>query len=162
MLRTIDSLKVHNWWFSSLKNYLVIFIVCVNVLPTCVYVFRVCAWWSQRPEEGTGPLGAGVTDGCELPMSTPSNQCSQLLRRLSGHLSDFLISAAFQPSGPSTGNRFHLPYLKNPNILYASPPNSPKSPALSSHQSTLSFICVLFSVFVYMSLLSSLPLSLCV
>lgn len=39
--------------------------VCRSILSACVY--DACAWIPQRPEEITGPPGAEVTSGCELP-----------------------------------------------------------------------------------------------
>lgn len=42
----------------------------MDVLPvcTCLYLtFVPGAWFPQRPEEGVGSPGTGVTDGCQLP-----------------------------------------------------------------------------------------------
>ena len=37
--------------------------MCMNILPTCMDVYHVRGWCSQRSEEDPG---TGVTDGCEL------------------------------------------------------------------------------------------------
>lgn len=43
----------------------IIFILCVSVcLRVCLHY--VSTWCLQRPEEGMGSLGSGVTGGCEL------------------------------------------------------------------------------------------------
>lgn len=36
-------------------------------LSAFMYMYCQHAWYPPRPEEGTGSLGIGVTDGCELP-----------------------------------------------------------------------------------------------
>lgn len=39
----------------------------MNVLPICVSVHHICAWYPQRSKEGTSSPGTGVTVGCETP-----------------------------------------------------------------------------------------------
>lgn len=39
----------------------------MSVLSPCMYVFYVCAWYSQMPEDGTRSPGTRVHDGCEPP-----------------------------------------------------------------------------------------------
>lgn len=40
--------------------------MCMRALPTGMSVLHVHAYGSQRPEEGTGFPGTGVTEGCDL------------------------------------------------------------------------------------------------
>ena len=65
--RSLDSSR----WFCScycfeifFKNYLFYF---MSILPAHNYVYQVCTWYSQRPEEGTGFPGTGIIGGCALP-----------------------------------------------------------------------------------------------
>jgi hypothetical protein len=37
------------------------------ISPARMYVCHMCAWCSQRPEEGIRSPGTEVTDSCELP-----------------------------------------------------------------------------------------------
>lgn len=39
----------------------------MNVLPLCVSVHHICAWYPQRSKEGTSSPGTGVIIGCETP-----------------------------------------------------------------------------------------------
>ena len=40
--------------------------MCMGVLPACMYMYHMCAWYLRRPEEGVRVPGIGVTDGFEL------------------------------------------------------------------------------------------------
>ena len=35
----------------------------MSVLPACMSVYYMCAWYQWRPEEGIRSIGTGVTDG---------------------------------------------------------------------------------------------------
>lgn len=37
------------------------------VLPACMHVYHVCAWYLQRPEEGVRSPGTEVIDSCKPP-----------------------------------------------------------------------------------------------
>ena len=39
--------------------------MCLSVLPACVYVYHVSAWYLQKSEEGIKSPGTGVTDSCK-------------------------------------------------------------------------------------------------
>jgi hypothetical protein len=41
--------------------------MCMNVLPACINVHQVHAWYPQRSEERRRILETGVTDDYELP-----------------------------------------------------------------------------------------------
>lgn len=41
--------------------------MCMCVLPTCMSMQHMCVLCPQRPEEGVGSSGTGVTDGCVEP-----------------------------------------------------------------------------------------------
>ena len=41
--------------------------VCMNVLPACMYMHHMCAWYPGMTEEGIGSPRAGVIDGYESP-----------------------------------------------------------------------------------------------
>lgn len=43
------------------------YFMCINVLPSCVYVQHVCAWCPRRSEEGVGYPRPGLMDNCEPP-----------------------------------------------------------------------------------------------
>lgn len=51
----------------------------MNVLPLCVHLHCICAWWPWRSEEGVGPPGTTVTDGCEVPWLFETLQQQQIL-----------------------------------------------------------------------------------
>ena len=38
--------------------------MCTDSLSLCMSGYHVPAWCPQSPEEGVGPSGTGVTDGC--------------------------------------------------------------------------------------------------
>lgn len=38
----------------------------MNILPSCIYVYHVYAWYLRRPEEEVRPLENGFAYGCEL------------------------------------------------------------------------------------------------
>ena len=38
---------------------------CINVLPACIYVYHMYAWYPWRSEESIRSLGTGVMNGCE-------------------------------------------------------------------------------------------------
>lgn len=40
--------------------------MCLIILPACMYVNHVYAWWPQRSGEGVGSPGTGVTGGFKL------------------------------------------------------------------------------------------------
>lgn len=50
-----------------------IYFMCMGVLPICVSVCPMCAWYRQRPEEGFRLPRIEVTDGSEH-LSGPRNQ----------------------------------------------------------------------------------------
>lgn len=37
-------------------------ILCVSVLPKCMYVYHMRAWCLERPEEGVRAPGTGIMD----------------------------------------------------------------------------------------------------
>lgn len=53
------SIQLHN----ILKAFL--YFMCINVLPACMYVYRVHASCSQRSKEGVESCGSRAKDGCE-------------------------------------------------------------------------------------------------
>jgi hypothetical protein len=56
--------------------------MCMSVLPVCMCVHHICAWYPWRPE-GVRFLGPGVIDSCEPPRgcweSNPSSLKKQVL-----------------------------------------------------------------------------------
>lgn len=69
----------------------------MSVYLHCVDVYSICAWYSERPEEGTGSPRSGVTESCELFCRSwelslgPLSHCSKLLIRLPNPSASFLI-----------------------------------------------------------------------
>jgi hypothetical protein len=53
----------------------------MGILPTCLFVHHIHAWYLQSLEEGFGALGIGVVDVCEPQRGVPhvlcrNNKCS--------------------------------------------------------------------------------------
>lgn len=46
---------------------LLIYSMCLGVLPACIYVYYMRAWCPRRTEEGTGSHETGIADGYERP-----------------------------------------------------------------------------------------------
>lgn len=63
----------------------------MGVLPSCMCVYHLRAWYLQRSEEEIGPFGTGVTEGCKQPCDTRNqtrvlwerSQCPKFLSHLS-------------------------------------------------------------------------------
>lgn len=49
------------------KNILleIMYCMCMSVLPTCVFVYHMFAWFLWRPEVNTGSPAVGVTRACD-------------------------------------------------------------------------------------------------
>lgn len=54
--------------------FFVCFLLCVSILPSCMYAHRLHGWRYWDPEEAIASLGTGVTDGCEPPCSFWENE----------------------------------------------------------------------------------------
>lgn len=48
-------------------HYFLIYFMCMSVLPACIYVCHMRAWFLQRSEAGVGSPGTRAMDGCEPP-----------------------------------------------------------------------------------------------
>lgn len=46
---------------------IVLYFTCISVLPPCVYVYHVCAWYLQRSEEDIKSPGTEVMVSWEVP-----------------------------------------------------------------------------------------------
>lgn len=44
-----------------------LFLMCSSSLPSCMYMYYVCAWYPQRPEEGIRSPVIGVINGYKPP-----------------------------------------------------------------------------------------------
>lgn len=53
-----------NLWNISPDSDLFVYLMCVNVLPSCLYVYHVCTWFAQRPTRDIRSLTTGVIHGC--------------------------------------------------------------------------------------------------
>lgn len=62
---------------------LLVFHLCVRVLPACTYVYHVCAWCLHKPEEVIRPSGTGVRL-CELHVGAENGTRAALLSHLFG------------------------------------------------------------------------------
>lgn len=52
----------------------VCFLLCLSILPSCMYAHHLHGWRYWDPEEAIASLGTGVTDGCEPPCSFWENE----------------------------------------------------------------------------------------
>lgn len=43
------------------------YLICKTVLPKCIYIHHICAWYPRRLEGDIGSPGARDTYGCETP-----------------------------------------------------------------------------------------------
>lgn len=68
--------------FLQILFYLFTYLFLFNVYGcySYMYLYHEHAWCPQRPEEGAGCPGAGVTDTSELP-GVDSRSCTQILLR---------------------------------------------------------------------------------
>lgn len=56
--------------------------MCISVLPSCVHVCHVYAWWPWRSKEGIGSPEIGLKDGCQ-PTCGSSARATALLSHFS-------------------------------------------------------------------------------
>jgi hypothetical protein len=61
---------LRNIWHLHIVNslFVIILFLCLGVLPLhlCMCTTYLCAWWSQKSDEGVRSSGTRVTNGCEV------------------------------------------------------------------------------------------------
>ena len=61
---------MRNIWHLHIVNslFVIILFLCLGVLPLhlCMCTTYLCAWWSQKSDEGVRSSGTRVTNGCEV------------------------------------------------------------------------------------------------
>lgn len=71
----------------------------MDVLPPCMSVHHIHAWWLPRPQKSLPQSGTGVTSGCEPPRGCREVQLSPLeehsapltlMSSLQPHITDYL------------------------------------------------------------------------
>lgn len=55
------------FWFVCLDSYffLLFYFLCIGVLPAYMFIYHICAWCLQRPEESIRAPQTVITDLCE-------------------------------------------------------------------------------------------------
>lgn len=73
VLREVDLpiCKVLFLIFTKIYFFFILF-YCVSILPTCMNMFYMCIWCSERPAASTGSPGTRGTGACELPRGADS------------------------------------------------------------------------------------------